>query len=117
MDETLFGAELEHAWCYFYEKAELGRQQLDWQQVVRLYNQAQQEGLEPSVPVENLVFIEAFAHTGKVDTALKLTERTLKQQENLCPAIYTLWDRFAGTAQSLDISHVYERMAQNGCKR
>ncbi len=119
MDKTLFGGEPEHGWCYFYEKAELARQQLDWEQVTKLYNQAQKNELSPSVPVENLVFIEAFANTGDADTALKLTDQTIKAQEILCPAIYTLWDRVlqSASAQSLNASAINQHIEESGCKR
>jgi hypothetical protein len=95
LDETLFGAEPAHGWCYFYEKAELARQQADWVQVARLYAQAQNAGLEASAPVEYLPFIEAFARNGDVDRAAKLTERAIKGQKLLCPALVTLWNRAA----------------------
>ncbi len=93
LDETLFGAEPAHGWCYFYEKAELARQRSDWEGIVKLYDQAEQGKLSASAPVENLPFIEAFAATGDEDTAMKLTERTIKEQKTLCPALVTLWER------------------------
>ena len=93
LDETLFGAEPAHGWCYFFEKAELARQQLDWEGIVKLYDQAEQGKFSASAPVENLPFIEAFAVTGDEDTAIKLTERTIKEQKTLCPALVTLWER------------------------
>ena len=37
LDKTLFGTEPAHGWCYYYTKAELARQQTDWEQVVKLY--------------------------------------------------------------------------------
>jgi hypothetical protein len=119
LDPTLFGKEPKHGWCYFYEKAELARQQSDWEQVVKFYNQAQKSELSPSVPVENLVFVEALANTGDIDTALKLTDQTVKAQDFLCPAIYALWDRVSQSAsgQSLDVTQINERILQSGCKR
>jgi hypothetical protein len=93
LDKKLFGTEPAHGWCYFYEKAELARQQNDWEQVVKLYSQAQKNGFNVLMPVENLPFIEAFAITGNTDMAVKLTERTIKGQSTLCPALYTLWNR------------------------
>ncbi len=118
MDETLFGQEPPHNWCYFYEKAELARQQSDWEQVVKLYNQAQKSDLSPAMSVENLPFIEAFALVGQTDTALKLTDRTLKTQKELCPAIYTLWDRVLQTSptQTLSAIEINEQIRQSGCK-
>ncbi len=119
LDKTLFGAEPEHGWCYFYEKAELARQQSDWEKVVKLYNQAQKSDLSPLKPVENLPFIEGFAMTGHTDLALKLTTLTLQQREDLCPAIYTLWDRVSKllSLTESDITEVYEQIRKSGCKK
>ena len=118
MDETLFGQEPPHGWCYFYEKAELARQQSDWEQVVKLYNQAQKSDLRPAMPAENLPFIEAFALIGKTDTALKLTEQTLKAQKELCPAIRTTWNRVLQTSspQTLSATELDQQLRQSGCK-
>jgi len=109
LDETLFGPEPAHGWCYFYTKAELARQQSDWEGVVKLYNQAQKNGFNASMPVENLPFIEAFASTGDMDIAIKLTERTIKEQNTLCPALHTLWDRAGSSAD-------VETILKEGCK-
>ena len=40
----LLGPEPEHDWCYYFEKAELARQQADWQQVAMLGDQALGDG-------------------------------------------------------------------------
>ncbi len=106
LDKTLFGAEPAHGWCYFYTQAEIARLENNWGTVVKLYKQAQNDGLSASMPVENLPFIEAFAMTGDTDMAIKLTERTIKGQEILCPALLTLWDRVSqtqGTAADADV--------------
>lgn len=113
LDKTLFGAEPAHGWCYTYAKAELARQQGEWGKIVRLYQQAQREGWSASMPVENLPFIEAFAITGDMDMAIKLTERTIKVQQILCPALETLWDRVSQLEDGVaNIEHVL----QDGCK-
>ncbi len=118
LDKTLFGSEPSHDWCYFYEKAELARQHGDWEQVVKLFKATQKDGLSASMPVENLPFIEGLALTGDIDMALKLTERTLKTQKELCPAIQTLWDRVLQTSssQTLTASEINEWIRQSGCK-
>jgi len=109
LDEKLFGPEPAHGWCYFYAKAELARQQADWEGVVKLYDQAQKNGFNASIPVENLPFIEAFALTNDMDMAIKLTERTIKEQNTLCPALHTLWDRVGSSAD-------VEPTLKEGCK-
>lgn len=113
LDETLFGAEPARDWCYYYAKAEIARQKNDWGGVVKLYNQAQKDGFNASMPVENLPFIEGFAMTGETGMAVKLTERTAKAQEVLCPALYTLWDRVSQTQGS---SAGVETVLQDVCK-
>jgi hypothetical protein len=119
LDQTFFGPEPVHDWCYFYEKAEIARQGSDWEQVVKLYREAQKNGFSASVPVENLPFIEGMAIVGQTDEALKLTDRTLKTQPDLCPAINTMWDRVLQTSltQEFNVSEINDRINQNGCKR
>ncbi|MEK6752425.1 MAG: hypothetical protein AABZ00_09170 [Chloroflexota bacterium] len=113
LDKTLFGAEPAHGWCYFYAKAEIARQQNDWEGVVKLYKQAQENEFSASMPVENLPFIEAFAMTGDTDMAIKLTERTAKAQEILCPALSTLWER---VSRSQGSSAGVDTRLQDACK-
>jgi len=56
---------------------------------------------------------------GQTDMALKLTEGTLKQKVDLCPAIYTLWARVIQLSPTteLSISGIYEQIRQSGCKK
>lgn len=107
LDKVLFGSEPEHGWCYFYTKAEIARQLGNWDEVVNLYKEANKNGFTPNLPVENLIFIEAFAQTGNVDNAIKLTEQTIKSQPTLCSALNTLWNRVG----SLEAKEVL----QKGC--
>ena len=113
LDKRLFGSEPAHGWCYFYEKAELARQQSDWEGVVKLYAQAKKAGQSAFIPVENLPFIEAFAMSGDTDTAIKLIERTIKEQSTLCLALYTLWDR---VSQIQGSSIGIDTVLQESCK-
>lgn len=91
--KTLFGNEPALSWCYFYTKAEVARQLGNWNEVINLYREAEKNQFTANLPVENLIFIEAFAQDGNIDNAIKLTERTIKSQPTLCPALYTLWNR------------------------
>jgi hypothetical protein len=70
------------------------------------------------MPVENLPFIEGFGMIGQVDLALQLTDRTLKVQKDLCPAVYSLWERVLQTSSigTFDASEINERIHQNGCR-
>jgi hypothetical protein len=59
LPENLFGPEPEHDWCYYYERADLARQQEDWEEVVRLGKQAVEAGYVPSDPLEWIPFLQA----------------------------------------------------------
>jgi hypothetical protein len=70
----IFGEEPEHSWCYFYEKAELARQEEDWQAIVELWTQAQENGFRPKVTYEFLPFIDGFFMSANWDKVLELTQ-------------------------------------------
>jgi hypothetical protein len=72
---VIFGAEPEHTWCYFYEKADLASQFTDWQEVARLWQEASQKGFHPSSSVEFFPFIEAYARLGNWTLAQSLTQQ------------------------------------------
>jgi hypothetical protein len=93
LEESVFGPEPEHGWCYYFENAELARQLGNWRRAVELYGEAEESGLTAGSPVEYLPFIEAFARTGDMDAALELTERALNAQDGLCSALSSLWER------------------------
>ncbi len=81
--QKVFGNEPEHTWCYYYEKAELARQQGDWQTAARLGD----EGLSlfsPEEPLELSVLIEAYAHTGRWEDA----EQTAQEIINRAPQVH-----------------------------
>lgn len=111
LDETIFGSEPSRGWCYAYARAEIARQNGDWEKVADLYKETQKANLSPALPVEYLPFIEAFARTGNMDMALQLTERTIKGQPPLCPALITLWNR---VSSETDISQA-ESLLQKEC--
>ena len=69
----LFGNEPPHNWCYYYEKAELARQNEDWAGIVDLGAQASARGLSPGDALEWLPFIEAYVRTGDLKTARELS--------------------------------------------
>ena len=59
-----FGAELPHDWCYYYQKADLARQQGDWKEIARLGNEAQKLELHPNDQIEWMPFLQAYAFLG-----------------------------------------------------
>lgn len=58
-------------WCFFFQKAELARQNQKWDEVIDLYDQAKANNLHAQNPNEYLVFIEAMIHKNQYDRAKK----------------------------------------------
>lgn len=58
-----FRLEPEHTWCYYYEKASFARQLNDWDEVLRLANEAFDKGFAPQDEIEWLPFLQAYAVT------------------------------------------------------
>ena len=95
----LFGAEPAHQWCYYFERADLARQQKDWQQVVALGDQAFSVGDYPNDPNERIPFIEGYAQAGRWETARKLTlDSYAISKEVMRPVLCHLWQRIAAQA-------------------
>jgi len=66
---SIFGSEPQHGWCYFYEKAELARQQGDWQMVDKLGDDALNQGFYPSDRIEWMPFLQSYVVLGERDKA------------------------------------------------
>jgi hypothetical protein len=63
----VFGTEPAHGWCYFYQKAELARQQSDWEAIASLGAEAASLHLTPSDPIEWTPFLQAYATLGQME--------------------------------------------------
>jgi hypothetical protein len=75
-------------WCYYFEKADLAVQEQQWDEVKRLWQEADARNINTSVPVEYIPFIYGIAQTGDLSTALAISQRArsldLKMREPLC---------------------------------
>ncbi len=92
----IYYPEPPHQWCYYFEKADLARQQGDWRQVAELGDEALQSGYYPSDPVEQFVFIEGYAHVGNWGRAQRLSIQSYSfSPSNVGQLLCGLWDRMA----------------------
>ncbi len=62
-------------WCFFYEKAELARQQGDWAAVAALWEEIQARHLRARHIYEYRPFVLALGHLGRWDEAAALSRR------------------------------------------
>lgn len=90
---SLLGAEPAHGWCYTYQKADLARQQGDWQAVAHLGDLAFAVPVLPDDDYEYLPFIEAYTRLGRVKDARLLTRQVLQDMPLLRPALCAIWMR------------------------
>ena len=75
---SIFGAEPEHSWCYYFQKASLARQNGDWKEVVRLYDLVHELNLETEDKSEVIPFFEGLVNVGRYDDARSLYNKEIK---------------------------------------
>lgn len=83
----------EQDWCYYYEKADLAYQYQEWDEVIRLWETARQNELQPENGFEYLPFINAYAHTGDWGTAKSMTRTSQKTMQGIDPLLCNIWSR------------------------
>jgi len=116
---AVYGPEPAHGWCYYFEKADLARQEGDWQQVVALGKVAFSLDDYPNDPVERFVFIEGYAHVGEWQRALELSQVSYRvSKEVVGPLLCRLWQRLeAETASSAERAEVLSQVRMKfGCE-
>jgi hypothetical protein len=90
---SLFGPEPGRGWCYYFEKADLARQQGNWETVVELGDQALALGDYPNDPAERVPFIEGYAHVNRWEDALEQTRQAAAVAPAMPPVLCRLWQR------------------------
>ncbi|MEA4907525.1 MAG: hypothetical protein VB089_07895 [Anaerolineaceae bacterium] len=89
--QAIFGDEPAHTWCYYYERADLARQQGDWSEAARLGDEAFGNGYAPQEPSELILFAEAYMHIGEVQHAGSLYAQAIHTsnalQSEVCRSI------------------------------
>ncbi|MFN2233067.1 MAG: hypothetical protein ACK2U1_02475 [Anaerolineales bacterium] len=92
---SIFGAEPDHTWCYFYQKMSLARQRNDWDEVARLADEALDLGFKPLDLYEWMPVLEGYANTGRNKDARHIS-RIIQSDKNLqhsiCSQLFDLQD-------------------------
>ncbi|MCC6146268.1 MAG: hypothetical protein IT308_01740 [Anaerolineaceae bacterium] len=109
----IYGAEPVHGWCYYYQKAELARQQTDWEGVVQVGEEAFGLGEYPNNPAERYPFIEGYAQTGRWEQAVGQTAEAAAITPLVHPPLCRLWKRIdAHTQASTDKAAAFEQLSE-----
>jgi hypothetical protein len=95
-----FGSEPEPGWCYYYEKADLARQQGDWQQVVEIGNRvfSKNAKMAPKDYSEMIPFIIGYGHAGVWDKAYDLSMRAYQADKKMKLMLCNTWQALSQQA-------------------
>ncbi|MFC1878740.1 hypothetical protein ACFLZW_02390 [Chloroflexota bacterium] len=96
----LMGPEPKHGWCYYFQKAELARQNGDWEEIVSLGQIALKldETFHKRSVAELVPYIEGYARSGRWPKALALTQRSFKESEENLLMLCDTWERLSEAA-------------------
>ena len=86
-----FGTENRDQWCYYYEKADLARQQAQWQTTIQYYVEAEARGFNPKDEVEWLPLVEAYLKTNQIDLALETTKKVTNHEMAVTADYCRVW--------------------------
>ncbi len=101
LPEDIFGKTKNRGWCYYFEKADLARQYGQWDEVARLWKEAQAQGERPDNGFEYIPFIEGLGHTGDWAQVKEMTKFAKRITAGLEPSLCGAMDRLAAsTSQS-----------------
>lgn len=98
--EALYGETDTQTWCYYFEKADLARQYGQWDEIVRLWAEAQTIGERPDNGFEYIPFIEGFGHTGDWKQVKEMTKFAKRITAGLEPSLCSALDRLADNASA-----------------
>jgi hypothetical protein len=93
---TLMDPEPAHGWCYYLQKAELARQEADWEGVAEIAGEVGSQSLTPPVPFDWAVFAEGFARLGDLERAADFLERIASQPPGYDAALCFFIERLSG---------------------
>ena len=109
---AIFAPEPSHDnWCYYFQKADLARQEEDWDLVAEMGDVAFSLEESPNHATERLPFIEGYAMAGRWQDAEDLTRETLEINRFTSPMLCSLWERVKANAESPDPSTIDSMLA------
>jgi len=96
--QEIYGEANTQTWCYYFEKADLARQYAQWDEIVRLWDEARSVGERPDNGFEYIPFIEGLGHTGDWEQAKEMTKFAKRITSGLEPSLCSAMDRLAESA-------------------
>jgi tetratricopeptide (TPR) repeat protein len=91
--EEIYGPEPEANWCYYYQKADLARQQGDWDQVYKAGKDAFNLDYTPHNASEYIIYIEAFGRMKEYSQAISYSRIVFERYPALYRMVCSTWQR------------------------
>jgi len=98
LPEGIYGKQNNDTWCYYFEKADLARQDGEWDRVVHLLEEAQSNGERAANGFEYIPFIEGYGHQENWEQVKFLTKAANRITSGLEPSLCSAMDRLSLTA-------------------
>ncbi|MCC6146196.1 MAG: hypothetical protein IT308_01375 [Anaerolineaceae bacterium] len=108
-----FQGDAPRDWCFYFEKADLARQQQDWMTISNLATQAESLDLTEKNRYELLPFIEGFAHTGEVERFRQYVNLA-NEDEEIRPALCQRLNHIQTNSVTADVQTI---IAEVGCSK
>ena len=100
LPESIYGKQNHQTWCYYFEKADLARQYKQWDEVIRLWKEANSIGVKTENGFEYIPFIEGFGHLEDWEQVKFLTKSANKVTASLEPSLCIALERLAATTST-----------------
>jgi len=113
--EKYFGAPDINQWCYYFEKADLAKQNNDWQEVLALYQQADSKGFQPGPAPEWLPMLDALYNTGQTEQAMELTRKIPLSDPSSRAVICNVWNHFESQSNLVIANKMMGFLEEIGC--
>lgn len=115
---SFMGDEPEKSWCYYFQKADLARQQKDWKKVVSLADEVFSTSYAPVDKTEYIPFIEGYVHTGNWEQAERLTIDAAESDIAYRPALCSIWQRISKELEGSDEidAKILDLSTKTGCE-
>ncbi len=93
LPEAIFGSDYVHDWCYYFEKGDLAFDRQEYDEALRLFDEAQGKNLWVGNPTEMRPFIKSAAFAGEWEKAVKWTEEANNRHPDLTTDYFeNLWN-------------------------
>lgn len=114
----VLGPEPSHTWCYYFEKADLARQNKEYSQTILFLENAKKEGLLPENESEYLPFIDAYLHQINYDEAVNLSNKVVDTNNSIYKyGLCNTWSNYLNEVEdSSEIQIIKSSMQSMGCQ-